>query len=129
VVLRLVGAVGIPKLTVEPKSGPPGLVVIATGVGFPPNAPVTLTWSAGITATPLVPVVSDAAGGFIAQVLILPRDRVGQRSLRAVASVPGLKIDPATARFLVVQSTSQPPISGLVQVFAATPGDPIILRR
>ncbi len=129
VVLRLVGAVGIPKLTVEPESGPPGLVVIATGTGFPPNAPVALRWSAGITTTPLVPVVSDATGSFTAQVLILPRDRVGRRNLRAVASVPGLTVDPVSARFLVVQSTAGPPISGLVQVFAATPGEPIILRR
>jgi Tol biopolymer transport system component len=129
VVLRLVGAVGIPKLTVDPKSGPPGLVVMATGSGFPPNAPVSLRWSVGINATPLVPVVSDATGSFTAQVLIIPRDRVGARNLRAVASVPGLTVDPVSARFLVVPSTAGPPISGLVQVFAATPGEPIILRR
>ncbi len=129
VVLRLVGAVGIPRLTVEPRSGPPGLVVIATGTGFPPNAPVTLRWSVGINATPLLPVVSDATGSFAAQVLILPRDRVGERSLRAAASVPGLAVDPVSVRFLVVPSTAGPPISGLVQVFAATPGEPIILRR
>ncbi len=129
VVLRLVGAVGIPKLTVAPASGPPGLVVIATGTGFPPNAPVTLTWTAGITAIPLVPVISDAVGGFTAQVLILPHDRIGKRNLRAVASVPGLVVDPVSVPFLVVTSTAGPPISGLVQVFAATPGEPIILRR
>ncbi|MFH0751291.1 MAG: choice-of-anchor D domain-containing protein [Chloroflexota bacterium] len=129
VVLRLVGAVGIPKLAVEPQSGPPGLVVIATGTGFPPNAPVSLRWSVGISATPLVPVVSDATGSFTAQVLIVPRDRVGRRNLRAVASVPGLTVDPVIVRFLVVTATAGPPISGLVQVFAATPGEPIILRR
>ena len=129
VVLRLVGAVGIPKLAVEPRSGPPGLVVIATGSGFPPNAPVALRWSIGITATPLEPTVSDATGAFTAQVLVLPRDRVGERALRAVATVPGVKVDPATAPFLVVTPTGQPPISGLVQVFAAAPGEPIILRR
>jgi hypothetical protein len=28
-----------------------------------------------------------------------------------------------------VTPTGQPPISGLVQVFAAAPGEPIILRR
>jgi len=129
VLLRLTGAVGIAKLTVEPGTGPPGLVVIATGAGFPPNAPVVLRWSVGITATPLEPTVSDVTGAFTAQVLILPRDRIGERTLRAVASVPGLTVDPATAAFLVVTPTSQPPISGLVQVFAATPGEPIILRR
>ncbi len=129
VVLRLVGQVGIPKLSVNPKSGPPGLVVIATGSGFPPNAPIALRWSVGTTATPLAPVVSDATGAFRAQVLILPRDRVGKRNLRALASVPGLVVDPVVAAFLVVPSTAEPPISGLVQIFAATPGEPIILRH
>jgi Tol biopolymer transport system component len=129
VVLRLVGTIGVPKLVVRPTSGPPGLVVIARGTGFPPNAPISLRWSVGITATPLAPTVSDATGAFTAQVLILPRDRVGKRSLRAVASVPGLVVDPVSAAFLVVTATGEPPVSGLVQVFAATPGEPIILRR
>ncbi len=129
VVLRLVGAVGVAKLKVEPPNGPPGIVVVATGTGFPPNAPVSLKWTAGITATPLVPVVSDATGSFTTQVLVLPRDRIGERRLRAVASVPGLKVDPVTAKFLVVASTAAPPTSGLVQVFATTAGEPIILRR
>jgi hypothetical protein len=129
VVLRLVGAVWIPKLIVAPRVGPPGLVVIATGSGFPPNAPVDLRWSVGITATPLEPTVSDATGAFTAQVLVLPRDRVGGRTLRALTSVPGVKVDPVGAAFLVETPTGQPPISGLVQVFAATPGEPIILRR
>ncbi len=120
---------GIPKLTVEPRSGPPGLVVIATGAGFPPNAPVALRWSVGITATPLQPTVSDATGAFTAQVLVLPRDRVGKRTLRAVASVPGVEVPPVAAAFLVETPTGHPPTSGLVQVFAATPGEPIILRR
>ncbi len=128
-VLRLVGAVGIARLTVEPPIGPPGIVVMATGTGFPPNAPVSLTWSVGITATPLAPVVSDATGAFTAQVLVMPKDRLGQRSLRAVASVTGLKVEPVTARFLVVASTGAPPTSGLIQVFAVTPGEPIIIRR
>ena len=129
VVVRLVGSVGIAKLVVEPPVGPPGLVVVATGSGFPPNTPISLRWSVGITATPLEPTVSDPTGAFSAQVLILPRDRVGPRTLRAVAAVPGLELDPVGARFLVVASTAAPPVSGLVQVFAATPGDPIILRR
>jgi hypothetical protein len=129
ITLRLAGAVGVAKLEVDPKSGPPGIVVIATGTGFPPNAPVDLRWSPGITATPLVPVVTDATGAFTAQVLVLPNDRVGDRQLRALASVPGLTVKPVTARFLVVTSTAEPPTSGLIQVFATTPGEPIILRR
>ncbi len=129
VVVRLVGSVGKARLEVSPERGPPGIVAIATGTGFPPNAPITLEWSVGITAQPLVPVVSDGAGGFTTQVLVLPRDIEGRRNLRATATVPGLTVAPASARFLVVTPTAEPPTSGLIQTFAATPGDPIILRR
>ena len=91
----------------SPERGPPGIVAIATGTGFPPNAPITLEWSVGITAQPLVPVVSDGAGGFTAQVLVLPRDIEGRRNLRATATVPGLTVAPASARFLVVTPTAR----------------------
>ncbi len=127
--LRLVASVGVPRLKVSPATGSPGIVVVATGTGFPPNQPVSLAWSPGVTARPLAPVVSDASGAFTAQVLIMPKDRLGERKLRALVSVPGLKVDPVTAKFLVVASTGVPPTSGLIQVFAATPGEPIILRR
>lgn len=127
--LRLTGTVGRPRLQVEPELGPPGTVVIATGSGFPAFAPVTLSWSVGITADPLVPVVADENGSFVTQVLVLPRDREGDRRLRATVSVPGLALDPVTDRFLVTRPTVVPPTSGLIQVFAAAPGEPIILRR
>jgi hypothetical protein len=129
VTLRLTGTVGRPSLEVDPERGPPGTVVIATGSGFPAFAPITLRWSVGITADPLVPVVTDENGSFVTQVLVLPRDREGDRRLRATATVPGLTLDPVTDRFLVTRPTMVPPTSGLIQVFAATPGEPIILRR
>ena len=129
IALRLVATVGKARLKVEPPQGPAGLVVIATGTGFPPNAPIALTWSTGITAAPLVPVVSDGSGSFTAQVLILPHQREGERNLRAVPSVPGVKVKAVTAPFLLVPSTASPPTSGLVQMFATTEGEPIILRR
>lgn len=129
VTLRLVGTVGRARLVVQPEQGPPGIVVIATGSGFPPNAPITLEWSAGITPRPLVPIVSDGTGAFTAQVLVLPRDVEGRRALRATATVPGITVAPVSDRFLVVTPTAQPPTSGLVQMFAVTPGEPIILRR
>lgn len=127
--IRLTGSVGRARLELDPKVGPPGTVVIATGSGFPAFAPVDLRWSAGITADPLVPVVADEFGSFVAQVLVLPRDREGARNLRATATAPGVTLEPATARFTVTRPTMVPPTSGLVQVFAATPGEPIILRR
>jgi hypothetical protein len=129
VALRLTGSVGRPRLQVEPERGPPGTVVIATGSGFPAFAPITLEWSVGITADPLQPVVTDENGGFVAQVLVLPRDREGDRRLRATASVPGVTLAPVSDRFLVTRPTAEPPTSGLIQVFAVTPGEPIILRR
>jgi hypothetical protein len=102
---------------------------MATGVGFPANAPVVLTWSVGITPTPLEPIFTDTTGGFTAQVVVLPRDREGPRTLRAVATLSGVPATPATAPFLVVAGTAAPPVSGLVQVFRDSFGQPIILRR
>ncbi len=127
--VRLVAAVGVGILRVDPERGPTGTVTLATGSGFPANAPVVLTWSSGITPTPLQPIFTDATGGFTAQVLILPRDREGPRTLRAVATLSGVPATPATARFLVVAGTAAPPVSGLIQVFRDAFGLPIILRR
>jgi hypothetical protein len=128
-VVQLIAAVGVGILRLDPSVGPPGFVTIATGVGFPANAPVVLTWSVGITPTPLAPVFTDASGSFTAQVLVLPGDQEGPRKLRAVVTLSGVPATPATAPFLVVASTAQPPVSGLVQVFRDSLGQPIILRR
>jgi len=126
---RLVGVGGAAKITVKPAVGPPGTVTIVTGTGFGPGVPILLSWSTGISPALLEPVVTDAKGGFVAQLLVLPRDRIGARQVRATRSGPGAPAAPVTARFLVVAGTAAPPISGLVQVFADTLGRPIILRR
>ena len=128
-VVHLVAAVGVGILRLDPPTGPAGIVTIATGEGFPANAPVVLTWSVGITPTPLQPVFTDANGGFTAQVLVLPHDIEGPRTLRAVATLSGVPAAPATAAFLVVPGTAAPPVSGLIQVFRNALGQPIILRR
>jgi methyl coenzyme M reductase subunit C len=127
--VRLVAAVGVGILRLDPENGPTGTVTIATGAGFPANAPVVLTWSVGITPTPLEPIFTDASGAFTAQVLVLPRDREGPRTLRALATLSGVPATPATAPFLVVAGTAAPPVSGLIQVFRDSFGQPIILRR
>ena len=72
--------------------GTPGTVVAATGAGFPANATVTLTWSVGIGQP--ATVQTDANGGFVQRILILPNDKVGYRFL--MTSNPVLK-----AQFLV----------------------------
>jgi Tol biopolymer transport system component len=128
-VVRLIAAVGVGILRLDPPLGPTGTVTIATGKGFPANAPVDLRWSVGITPTPLVPVFTDASGAFTAQVLVLPRDREGPRTLRALATLSGVPATPATAPFLVIPWTAAPPVSGLIQVFSDSLGQPIILRR
>ena len=61
-VVQLIAAVGVGLLRLEPPVGPPGFVTVATGEGFPANAPVTLTWSVGITPTALAPVFTDFDG-------------------------------------------------------------------
>jgi len=125
----LLGSGGAGRITVSPALGPPGTVTVVTGTGFPPGTPIALGWSAGITPEPLAPIVTDAAGGFVAQLLVLPRDRLGPRQVRATLLGTPAPVAPATARFLVVKGTVGPPISGLVQVFADEVGRPIILRR
>src|SRR5664280_136918 len=44
--------VGVIPMDQVSTTGPAGTVTIATGAGFPANAPVVLTWSIGITPTP-----------------------------------------------------------------------------
>ncbi len=116
-------------LEIDPKIGPPGTVVVATGTGFPINAPVDLNWSAGITPVPLTPVFADPQGRFVAQVLVLPRDSIGKRDLVAKVTLPGAEFLPPKAPFLVVEGTGTPPTIDLVQVWADALGRPILLRR
>lgn len=129
IVVRLTGKSGAGSITINPTVGAPGIVTVVTGTGFPPNAAVALRWSAGITPAQLSPVVTDATGAFVAQMLILPRDVTGLRRLQVSVSLPGLTLPPATAPFLVVDGTAVPPVSGLIQVFRDALGRPIILRR
>ncbi len=129
ILVRLTGKSGAGSITINPTVGAPGIVTVVTGAGFPPNATVTLQWSAGITPAQLTPLVTDATGAFVAQMLVLPRDATGLRQLRVSVALPGVALPPATAPFLVVDGTAVPPVSGLIQVFLDTLGRPIILRR
>ncbi|NYI03878.1 HYR domain-containing protein [Allostreptomyces psammosilenae] len=93
-----------PELTVTPGIGVPGQVVQARGRDFPPGTVVELTWQPGITAT-AAPVRVGPDGTFVAQMLILRKDRLGERELRA--SGPGY--EPLSVPFLVVPRSIQPP--------------------
>jgi hypothetical protein len=93
-----------PRIVAVPEIGPPGFVAAIRGVDFPPRQPVRLAWDVGITAT-AAPVRPAADGTFTAQVLVLPKDRLGER--RAVATGTGFR--PVSTPFLVVLPAQQPP--------------------
>ena len=101
------GGGSLAELKLEPPVGRPGMVVIATGSGFPPETEVSLTWSRGVT--PKLPTITtDAAGTFRVQVLVFHNDIVGGRDLIA-SPVGGTGFPSFEAPFLVVEAGSQPP--------------------
>lgn len=66
-----------------------------TGKGFPPDREITVRWGDGFGRP--VRVITDAAGSFTVAMVVFPGERLGRRSLVAVA--PGLT---ATVGVLVV---------------------------
>jgi len=88
-----------PKIAVSPELGPPGIVVAATGSGFPSDTPVTLVWKPGIGSAT---VTTDGHGAFKRFILVFDRDRLGDRLLQAQGFT-------ATATFLVVPAPVAPP--------------------
>ena len=105
-VVRLRGTATDARLSLDADVGELGRVVIATGSGFPANAPVKLRWLPGITPR-LPPVVADAKGSFKIQVLVFYRDVLGPRILRAEPA-SGSCFPAVDARYLVVQVSGQP---------------------
>jgi hypothetical protein len=93
-----------PKLTVTPQVATTGDVVLARGSDYPPGRTVRLSWSTGITAA-ASPVKVGADGTFEAQVLVLRKDVLGPRMLRA--SVTG--VGRLQKKVLVVQPELEPP--------------------
>ncbi|MFF8715364.1 hypothetical protein ACF07T_28630 [Streptomyces sp. NPDC015184] len=93
-----------PRIVAVPAVGKPGFVTSVRGKDFPPGAPVRLTWKPGITAA-APPAVPGADRTFIAQLLVLVKDRTGPRTITATG--PGFS--PVTTRFLVVDGTMVPP--------------------
>ncbi|WP_393063141.1 HYR domain-containing protein [Streptomyces sp. LN549] len=93
-----------PSLTVTPQVAKPGQPVLARGKDYPPGETVNLTWNRGITGDRSgVRVGRD--GTFEVQMLVLRKDSLGPRILRA--TIPDL---PRLHRpVLVVQRNLQPP--------------------
>ncbi|MEU5847083.1 hypothetical protein [Saccharopolyspora shandongensis] len=93
-----------PRIVAVPNIGEPGFVTSVRGIDFPPGAPVRLLWTPGITAA-AAPTLPGPDGRFAAQLLILPKDQTGPRTI--TASGPGF--GPVTTQFLVVAPTVAPP--------------------
>ncbi len=95
------------SLTIDPDIGPPGIVVIAKGSGFPAGALIRLHWSIGITPK-LPPVAADASGSFRLQVLVFHSDVTGPRELIA-EPVDGAAFPPVSVPMLVTMPSMVPP--------------------
>ncbi|WP_424639607.1 hypothetical protein [Embleya sp. AB8] len=93
-----------PRIVAVPDIGKPGFVTSVRGLDFPPGAPVTLTWTPGITAA-ATPTIPRSDRTFIAQLLILAKDSTGPRTITARG--PGFS--PVTTPFLVVTGSIGPP--------------------
>ncbi|MFJ4824073.1 hypothetical protein ACIP5L_12385 [Streptomyces bacillaris] len=93
-----------PRIVSVPAVGKPGFVTSVRGKDFPPGAPVKLSWNPGLTAA-AAPTFPNPDGTFIAQLLILPKDQTGPRTITAKG--PGFS--PVTTDFLVVLGTITPP--------------------
>lgn len=97
-----------PVATYTPTIGPPGIVTVVTGASFPPGAKVRFTWSFGITAPTTVTVRPD--GTFVKQMLVLPHDALGPRSL-VLHGFTGPAFGDVTPapQFMVVPGSPEPP--------------------
>ncbi len=112
--VRLRGRASQARLKLDPAIGPPGIVTIVTGTGFPPGARVLLRWSEGITPT-LPEITADDKGRFSMPVLVFHNDRTGPRDLVA-ESATGTGFPPASEEMLVVRPSTVPPTFGLLRV-------------
>lgn len=98
-----------PAVVVNPAIGPPGFVTVAQGTEFPPGTQVRLAWDFGITTTPDTVTVGPD-GTFSTQMLVLRKDAIGPRTLRAefLAGTPFGTVR-TEQPFLVVQRQVGPP--------------------
>jgi hypothetical protein len=96
-------------LLLVPAVGPPGLVVRATGTGFPGSEPVVLAWDRGVLNVQAGPARTQPDGTFAVSLLIMHHDVRGVRQLTATVQPGGTGAAvSASAGFLVVPGTEQP---------------------
>lgn len=106
--VRLTGAGSNAELILDPPIGPPGIVTIAEGKGFPPNTELVIEWSVGINERRAASVVTDGLGSFRTQVLLFHHDIEGPRDL-IVSPANGTAFLPISVSFFVSKPTSHPP--------------------
>jgi Tol biopolymer transport system component len=116
---RLSGRGSLAALVLSSEVARPGLVVIATGSGFPPGAQVRLRWSRGITED-LPVITADANGAFSHQVLVFHNDLLGERDLLA-ESAGGSPFPPVAVPLLVTESPMGPPAFEIMRLLLDLP--------
>jgi Tol biopolymer transport system component len=125
-IVNLIGGVPGPVARVSPEVGPPGIVAVVRGEGFPLGAQVTIRWDRGITR-PLAPVVVGADRTFALAVLVFHHDQLGPRQLIVSAAPGGPSFPEITLPFLVVPTSQQPP--GSDALLFLDPELQVIVRR
>ena len=116
---RLSGRGSLATLVLSTEVARPGLVVGATGSGFPPGAQVRLRWSLGINED-LPVITADAKGGFSQQVLVFHNDLLGRRDLLAEPA-GGSPFPPVAATLLVTEPPMGPPAFEIMRLLLSLP--------
>ena len=116
---RLSGRGSLATLVLSSEVARPGLVVSATGSGFPPGAQVRLRWSRGITEN-LPVITADANGSFSQPLLVFHNDLLGERELLA-ESVGGSPFPPIAATLLVQEPPMGPPSFEILRLLMDLP--------
>jgi hypothetical protein len=125
-VVKLVGGVPTAQVQLDPAVGPPGIVTVVTGSGFPPGALVSIRWDRGITPR-LDPISVGPDGTFSVGVLVFHHDQLGPRQLLVMAASGGPAFPDRTAPFLAVPGPVQPP--GASSVTFLSPELRLLIRR
>jgi hypothetical protein len=111
----------------DPAVGPPGIVTVLRGTGFPPGAEVRVRWDRGIVQ-PMRPTVVGPDGSFAVPVLVYHNDRVGPRQLFVTDPSGGAQFPDRSEPFLVVPAPLQPPGSSAL-TFVSPELQPILVSR
>lgn len=107
------------SIRLSPEVGPAGFTTTVKGTGFIPGSHLNLSWDRGVDRRS-IPVTVRSDGSFTAQILIMPNDLLGTRTMIVgMADNPNAYPD-VLARYLVVPGTSMPPSSD---------GDGFVFRR